>query len=77
MLSHKPVITCSDSGGPLEFVRDGENGFVLPPEPEAIAERLDQLYANRTRARDMGRQAREDYDKQQISWGNVVDSLLA
>ncbi|HET7546295.1 MAG TPA: glycosyltransferase family 4 protein, partial [Usitatibacter sp.] len=26
MLSSKPVITCTDSGGPLEFVVDGETG---------------------------------------------------
>ncbi|MBY4676801.1 glycosyltransferase family 4 protein [Marinobacterium arenosum] len=77
MLSGKPVITCEDSGGPLEFVRDGENGFVLPPQPEAIAEKLDQLYADRKRSREMGQQARADYDRQQISWQNVVDSLLA
>ncbi|MEM8934752.1 MAG: glycosyltransferase family 4 protein, partial [Acidobacteriota bacterium] len=37
MLSAKPVITCSDSGGPLEFVEDGETGFVTDPRPEAIA----------------------------------------
>ena len=27
MLSSKPVITCADSGGPLEFVRDRESGW--------------------------------------------------
>ena len=28
-LSKKPVVTCTDSGGPLEFVEDGENGRVV------------------------------------------------
>ena len=27
-LAGKPVITCRDSGGPLEFVRDGINGWI-------------------------------------------------
>ena len=38
-LSGKPVITADDSGGTLEFVADGENGFVCAPEPESIARR--------------------------------------
>ncbi len=33
-LSHKPVITAEDSGGPKEFVIDGVNGSVCPPDPE-------------------------------------------
>ena len=33
----KPVITCRDSGGPSELVRDGENGYVTDPTPEALA----------------------------------------
>jgi glycosyltransferase involved in cell wall biosynthesis len=33
----KPVITCRDSGGPAELVRNEENGFVTDPTPEALA----------------------------------------
>ena len=33
--SRKPVVTCSDSGGPAELVVDGVNGRVLAPRPEA------------------------------------------
>ena len=36
----KPVVTCSDSGGPAEIVRDGETGFVCDPSPPAIADAL-------------------------------------
>ena len=32
-LAEKPVITARDSGGTLEFVRDGVNGFVVEPDP--------------------------------------------
>ena len=37
-LARKPVLTATDSGGPLEFVEDGVNGFVCPPDPRAFAE---------------------------------------
>jgi len=77
MLSGKPVITCTDSGGPLEFVRDGETGYVCPPEPEAIAAAIDRLYLHRQQAIDMGRAGRESYLKHNISWSQVIHSLLA
>ena len=35
--SGKPVVTCTDSGGPAELVIDGERGFVCEPTPEALA----------------------------------------
>jgi glycosyltransferase involved in cell wall biosynthesis len=37
MLSGKPVVTCRDSGGTLDFVADGVTGFVTDPDPQAIA----------------------------------------
>lgn len=77
MLSGKPVITCEDSGGPLEFVEQELNGFVCPTEPEQIAEKIDWLYQNRARAREMGRQGQQDYQRHNIHWQHVVDKLLA
>ena len=51
----KPVITTADAGGVLEFVEDGVNGFVCPPDaPREIGARLDALYNDRERARAMG-----------------------
>ena len=41
-------------GGPLEFVTDGETGLVVPPEPKAIAEAFDRLFADRTLAKRLG-----------------------
>src|SRR5690606_13744658 len=32
--ARKPVVTAHDSGGVLEFVRDGENGLVCEPDGE-------------------------------------------
>ncbi|HEX8230225.1 MAG TPA: glycosyltransferase family 4 protein [Chloroflexia bacterium] len=77
MLSSKPVITCTDSGGPLEFVRDGETGYIAEPSPEGLAATLDRLWEDRTRAKSLGEAGRELYDSLGISWPTVVKKLLA
>ena len=41
--SRRAVITCRDSGGPAELVRDGINGFVCDPAPESLARALRAL----------------------------------
>ena len=75
MLSCKPVITCKDSGGVLEFVEDGTNGFVLSNSPFELAEKIDFLYENRKKAKEMGRAGYEIYFQKNISWDNVVSKL--
>lgn len=76
MLAGKPVITCTDSGGPLEFVRHGETGWTVEPDPRAIAAAIDEAWANRARAAEMGLAGRERYEAQGIAWDHVVDRLL-
>ena len=77
MLSSKPVVTCTDSGGPLEFVRHDETGWVEAPNAEALAVRLDWIAAHPKQAADAGRRGREAYRRADISWNHVVDALLA
>lgn len=77
MLSAKPLITCTDSGGPLEFVLPGETGLVAAPTPESMAEAMDTLWENRARAEAMGRAARERYAGMSISWDTVIGHLLS
>ncbi len=77
MLSAKPVLTVSDSGGPLDFVEDGETGLVSEPEPRAMAEAMDQLWRDRARARDLGQLGRTRYDSLGLDWSGVVARLLA
>lgn len=77
MLSAKPVITCTDSGGPLEFVLHGETGFVAEPSAASLAEAMDGLWENRDCAQRLGQAARDRYAGLGISWQNVVDRLLA
>ncbi|MBI1803912.1 MAG: glycosyltransferase family 4 protein [Ignavibacteriae bacterium] len=77
MLAARPVITCTDSGGPLEFVEDGQTGFVTEPTPAALAEKFDQVWKNRDLAKKLGTKGRERYQSMKISWKNVVERLLS
>lgn len=73
-LAAKPVVTAVDSGGPLEFVRDGDNGLVCAPAPEAIAGALATLSADRTLAQRLGERGRQQAI--QITWDGVVEQLV-
>jgi glycosyltransferase involved in cell wall biosynthesis len=77
MLSCKPVITCTDSGGPLEFLIHRQTGLAVEPSAEALAESLDEIWADRSRARQWGLAGRKRYEDLHISWENVVSQLLA
>ena len=77
MKSSKPVITCKDSGGPTEFVVDRETGYISDPDPVAVAQAIDELYFNRSKAKQMGQTAHEHYESLDISWKNVVENLLS
>jgi glycosyltransferase involved in cell wall biosynthesis len=76
MLSSKPVITCSDSGGPLEFVVDRQTGLVADPTPESLGQAMDTLWADRRCAAAMGEAGRARYEDLKISWERVVKKLL-
>lgn len=75
--SGKPVITHSDSGGPLEFVIDGHNGYITEPDPNEIGNRLRRLAENRSLARELGANGRATVDTHNITWDNVIERLLA
>jgi len=76
MLSRKPTITCLDSGGTVELVRDQETGRVVEPTPEALAAAMDDLWADRSAAREMGEAARTRYEALEMHWPPVVERLL-
>ena len=73
-LSAKPVITASDSGGTLEFVVDGENGFVCDPTPEAIGTAATRLAQDASLASRLGNAGRDR--ARLITWDGVVEQLL-
>ena len=74
-LSKKPVITCVDSGGVLEFVSDGNSGFVCDVEVENIAQKINLLFMNKDMCNDMGNYGYETV--KDISWDNVIDKLTS
>ena len=72
-LSQRPVVTCSDSGGVLEFVKDGESGFVCSIQPESLAQAIQSLYDDREKCRSFGQAGFEKV--KDISWDNVIKRL--
>ncbi len=77
MLASKPVITCTDSGGSLEFVLDRQTGIVAAPTPQSLAAAMDQLWDDRALAKTLGQAGRDRYAQMDISWANVAQKLLA
>ena len=72
-LSGKPVITCQDAGGVLEFVKENETGFVCVPDEKAIGACIDGNFEQVSRLRELGQ---EGYQKvKKISWDDVVERL--
>jgi glycosyltransferase involved in cell wall biosynthesis len=73
-LSHKPVITTRDAGGPLEVVEDGRTGLVCEADPDAIADACSWLAEHRDQARNFGRAGGER--AQRVTWEAAIDRLL-
>ena len=73
-LARKPVITATDSGGPLEFVADSVNGAVVPPEPEAIAAAINRYAGARRTAASHGDSGWTR--ARQITWDGVIEKLV-
>jgi glycosyltransferase involved in cell wall biosynthesis len=76
MLASKPVITCTDSGGPLEFVQDRETGLIVNPTADSMAEAMECVFENRKQSLLWGQQGRQLYDSLGITWENVLTHLL-
>lgn len=76
MACGRPAIATSVGGMP-EVVRDGDTGFVVPPnDPAALGERLSQLADDPADADRMGLEART-WIKSQFVWPAVVQRCLA
>ena len=75
MQAGRPVITCSDSGGPRELVEDGVTGAVVEPEAAAVAAAIDSLWDDRSSWRRLGRAGR--LRAREVSWDTVVEQIVA
>ena len=75
MAAGKPVITAKDSGGPLEFVDNGINGFVVEPNAKEIAEVFDKVAKSSVLSVELGLQSKNKLVEMNITWENVVKEL--
>ena len=73
--SHKPVVTCKDAGGVLEFVEDEKNGFVCSASPEEIGERFNDIFYHKSKAKEMGEMG--FHVVKDIGWDSIVDNLTS
>ena len=72
-LARKPVITCRDSGGVLEFVSDGVCGTVSAPIPQEIGRVIQRLWEDKKMCRRYGLAG---YDRiKDINWDNAIEKL--
>ena len=74
-LARKPVVTCTDSGGPNEFLVDGTNGFVCPPIADELTAAINRLANDRQRAAAMGDAGYETASR--ITWDGVIEKLVS
>lgn len=72
----KPIIVHKDAGGPLEFVKDQINGFVLDEDPKQVAAKIDQWYENRKLAQEQGENGYKTLLEKKIDWDYVIEKLL-
>lgn len=75
--SRKAILTTTDSGGVLELVEDGRNGFVTEPTPRAVAAAMDRLYTDRELAAAMGEASHQRLAELKIDWDHVVASIVS
>ncbi|NKB86903.1 MAG: glycosyltransferase [Acidobacteria bacterium] len=72
----KPVVTTTDAGGVLEWVEDEVTGFVVAPDPAALAGRIDDLFNDRAGCERMGLAGRERVCDR-VSWDKALAALTA
>ena len=72
--SGKPVITCEDSGGPAELVRDGQNGFVTKPTAVALAHAMRAVTDDKLLAVRLGEAGAADVAR--MTWQDAVARLV-
>ncbi|EKX50475.1 hypothetical protein GUITHDRAFT_103709 [Guillardia theta CCMP2712] len=68
----KPVVV-TQSGGPGEFVRHGEDGYHVYNEPNSVAWGVKEVFSNFDRAREMGMRGR-DRCEHEFSWDKIAET---
>ena len=62
-MSQGHPIIATDNGGQREYIENGRNGFLVPPgDAQALADAIKLLIENAELRKQMGQQAKNDYD---------------
>jgi glycosyltransferase involved in cell wall biosynthesis len=80
MASARPIVTARDSGGTLEFVKSGENGFITEPTPGGIAEAVNAVVRDPELGKRLGAAGRaliEEAGMMSTGWDDVLNGLLS
>ena len=72
----RPIVATRVGDVP-EIIVHGENGLILPPSAEALAAGMEELWAARQHARDMGEAAYATLERYQIRWDHILERLVA
>jgi glycosyltransferase involved in cell wall biosynthesis len=72
--SGKAVITCHDSGGPAELVRNDESGLVVDPSAAGLAKAIVAVMDDRTLATRLGEAGSRQAAR--MSWTEAVKRLV-
>ena len=70
----RPVVTCTDSGGPAELVVDGTSGYVVEATPTALAAAFRRLVDDRDLAARLGQAGLAVASR--LTWPETVRKLV-
>lgn len=76
MAASKAIITATDSGGPLEFVVNGENGIVAEPSARELARAIDNIFASKSAPAQFGNASQKSLIEKDITWAHVIKELI-
>ncbi len=75
-LSYGVPVVASGIGGILDIVEDGETGLLVPPgDPDALAEAVSRLLADRAMARALAERGAE-VNRERFDWERIADAYL-
>jgi hypothetical protein len=72
-----PVVVLQGAGAPLDLVRHGQNGLVVEPRSQPLAEVLDTLWRDEAQAAHLGEAGYETLETRGLSWEAAAAALLA
>ena len=73
MKATKPVITCVDSGGPLDLVENKKTGYVTNPRIQDLTPILEHVQQHPRHCKELGQNAKERVTT--ITWSNYTAAI--